>query len=484
MMWKSVCLASAAGLAALMSEATAQTPPRTVPPSTAPERPAAAAKPKQPSAALPDAEYEAARTAFESLPETTRKAVQDALVWTGDYNAVTAGTYGRRTYDGILAWQKRSGGEPSGILSARERAALDAGGEAVRKAMQFTILPDRASGAVIGVPERLLSKRSAQKGGTRWQSIDGRMTLDTKSFPAGETDLDTLFERATAVTPERRVTYKLKRPDFVVVTAETGAGRSYIRYASGPAGIRGFAIGYDKAMAGEAERLVIAVANSFLPFPEEVSAGAPTLATAPVPPIGTALPGFTARPAATGLAVATGRVLTTAAALESCANPQVGGLPLRQVNRDASGALALLALERGPQSGQPFRMPQIRTEVLASGEALFVLSSETRGAASVAPAIAGMGAVQAPLQPGAGGAPVLDRAGRLVGLVARYPNAPRLIAGVAPPTRYVTVPGAAIAAFLAEIGIPTAVSDRGGTGTLGSSAAPVIGAIVAIDCRS
>lgn len=477
-----VCLMSVAGVAVFMSAATAQTPPKIAPPSTAQERPAA--KPKPPAAAQSDAEYEAARVAFESLPETTRKAVQDALVWTGDYNAVTAGTFGRRTFEGILAWQKRSGGEPSGILSARERAALDAGGDAVRKAAQFTILPDRASGAVIGVPERLLSKRSTLKGGTRWQSVDGRMTLETKSFPGGETDLDTLFERATAATPERRVTYKLKRPEFMVVTAETGNGRSYIRYGTGPAGIRGFTIGYDKAIAGEAERLVIAIANSFLPFPEEISAGTPMPAAAPVPSLAAASPVLGGRPAATGLAVATGRVLTATSALESCANPQFGGLPLRQINRDTSGALALLALENVTQSGLPFRMPPIRTDSPPSGEALFVLSSESRGAASVAPAIAGIGAVQAPLQPGAGGAPVLDRAGRLVGLVARFPNAPRLVAGVAPPTRYATVPGAAIAAFLAEIGVPTSVSSLGGTATLGSAVAPVIGAIVAIECRS
>ncbi len=69
--------------------------------------------------------------------------------------------------------------------------------------------------------------------------------------------------------PGRKVTYKLKKPDFIVITAETAGGRSYIRYAEGPQGIRGFTLGYDRALAGSVERLVIAVANSFMPFPEE-----------------------------------------------------------------------------------------------------------------------------------------------------------------------------------------------------------------------
>ena len=478
-MWKPGRLVLLVGLAALVSEAEAQVPERATP-----ERPAATAKPKPAAPPAPDAGYDAAQVAFEALPETTRRAVQDALVWTGDYNAVTAGTFGRRTYDGILAWQKRSGGEPSGILSARERSALDAGGEAVRKAMQFTIRPDQASGTVVGVPERVLSKKSAQKGGTRWQSADGRMTLDTKSFAAGETDLETLFDRATAPAADRRITYKLKKPDFVVITGETGAGRSYIRYAAGPTGIRGFTIGYDKSMAAEAERLVIAIANSFMPFPEESPLGRPNSEPTRATPSAPALPGNLAGPIATGLAVASGRVLTAAAALESCPNPQIGGLPLRQVNRDASGALVMLALETGAQPGKPFSMLPIRTDAPASGESLIVLGAESKGPASVAPAIAGSGAVQAPLQPGAGGAPVLDRAGRLVGIVARFPSAPRLVAGVMPPTRYTMIPGAAVAAFLADVGVPTTISDRGGSATLGSAAAPVIGSVVAIECRS
>lgn len=81
--------------------------------------------------------------------------------------------------------------------------------------------PDPASGAVLGVPERVLPKRTSQPGGTRWQSADGRITLETKSYPPGETGLEAIFARITAPTPERRVSYKLLRPDFLVVTAET-----------------------------------------------------------------------------------------------------------------------------------------------------------------------------------------------------------------------------------------------------------------------
>ncbi len=47
--------------------------------------------PPSPAAPKPaDPAFEAARAAFEPLPEAERKALQDALVWTGDFNGVTS----------------------------------------------------------------------------------------------------------------------------------------------------------------------------------------------------------------------------------------------------------------------------------------------------------------------------------------------------------------------------------------------------------
>lgn len=171
-------------------------------------------------------------------------------------------------------------------------------------------------------------------------------------------------------------------------------------------------------------------------------------------------------------------MLTAASALESCAAPRIDGAVARIERRDASGSLALLSTEGLPGGSAP----PLRTEPVGEGEVLLVLGAQAKGAPSVAPASAGAEGVYAPLQPGAAGAPVLDRSGRLVGLVARFPTALRLIAGVMPPTRYALVPGKAVAAFLAEGGLP-AGADRGKAATtLGGAAAPALGAVVAITC--
>lgn len=469
-----LALLLAAGLGAPASaQAPMQAPLQAPLPKPAPKAPAAASAPADPA-------FEAARAAFEALPEAERKALQDALVWTGDYNSVLAGTFGRRTFEALNAFQGRNGGGDP--LAPPVRAKILAAGEAARKAARFTAKADPATGAVLGVPERLLAKRSPLPGplpaGTRWQSADGRVTLESRAFPPGAADLDGLFERATAPMPERKVTYKLKRPDFIVVTAETPGGRSYVRYAAGAAGVRGFALGYDRALAGEVDRLVIAIANSFVPFPDAAPAPAPSAASTPVPP-----PAAAARPApaaariaGTGLVVAPNRVLTAAAIGEGCA-PRIGGAAAKVLRSDPASGLAILEA-----SGLPAPVPlAARTEPLAAEESLVVLAAGAEGVA-VAPGTAGPGGLVAPLQPGAAGAPVFDRAGRLAGLVARYPTAPRLVAGVVPPLAVPLAAGAAVADVLGAAGIAPRDAGKGGAMSLGAVAGAVRPAVVAVSC--
>ncbi|MGT2479895.1 trypsin-like peptidase domain-containing protein [Methylobacterium oryzae CBMB20] len=405
----------------------------------APPRPGAKEPPVAATAA--DPAFEAAKAAFEALPEAERRAIQDALVWTGDFNAVVSGAFGRRTFEALAAYRARTGGADP--LDPRGRAALLAAGAAARTAARFRVAADPVTGAVIGVPERLLAKRTALPAGTRWQSQDGRVTLETRAFPPGGETLDALYERATAPLPNRKVTYKLRRPDTLVVTAETEAGLSYTRYNAGPQGVRGFLIGYDRASAPEVNRLMIAVANAFDPFPAPApppmtEAAAPA-ARAPVsqPP---ALP---APAAGTGLAVAPGRVLTAASVLEGCAAPRIGGAPARILASDPSG----LALLEAPAAPAPVRPPP-RTEPVTDADGLIALAPGGEDV-SAAPVSAVSEGVVGPLQPGSAGAPVLDRSGRIIGLVARYPTRPRLVAGVVPPLRVPLVPAAAVSAFLA-----------------------------------
>ena len=52
-----------------------------------------------------DAAMAGQKAAFMGLPEATRKAAQEALVWLGLYVGVNDGDFGKHTRDAIIAFQ-------------------------------------------------------------------------------------------------------------------------------------------------------------------------------------------------------------------------------------------------------------------------------------------------------------------------------------------------------------------------------------------
>lgn len=431
--------------------------------------------PAQTMQALPDPGYDAARGVFEALPQADRAAIQDALVWTGDYAAAADGSFGRRTFEAIQSWQRRARQPVTGVLDRAAVAALMTTATRAKAATGFAVMADAASGARIGIPQKLLPKRSPnQIGGTRYQSADGRVTLDTRSQPGGAEDLRGLYERNLSIqTAGRSITYRLARPDFFVIAGETAGGRFYSRYAHEGGAIRGFSIGYDKALAAEFDRLTIAIANSFQPF----GAAAPQpglMAETPTPPARPPLiPVAPTRGSSlTGLSVAPRRVLTAAAALPSCPEPRIDGAPARIVSTGKGVAVLEPA---GSRQTVPLRFAG--AEPGGTGTVAFYAANEG-GRAVVTPAefVPG-GRLVAPLQDGAAGAVVLDGTGAVAGIVGSVAAGRRSVAGLVPPAAYPFV----TAATLQEA---AGASAPAGTGEAGarSPAAAIIPALVRIDC--
>jgi peptidoglycan hydrolase-like protein with peptidoglycan-binding domain len=220
------------------------------------------------SAAQPDPAFEAARLAFEALPEPERRAIQDALVWTGDHVGVVSGAFGRRTFEAIAAYQKRLRLTADGILPPKPRADLLAAAQRAKDAVGFKPNRDARAGVEIGVPEKLL--RSGKRTQRR-HALAERRRPDHPRHPRptrrGSGPRRPLRADLAIQAPDRKVLYKVQRPDFFVVGGETATGKFYTRAAVGPGGIRGFSLGYDKELAKDLDRAVIAVANSFVPFP-------------------------------------------------------------------------------------------------------------------------------------------------------------------------------------------------------------------------
>src|SRR5271170_1939838 len=391
------------------------------------------AQPPPTPASSADAALAAQQAAFLALPESTRKAAQDALVWLGFYNGVVDGDFGRRTRDAILAFQASARAPADGALSALELQALLASAQKARDAVLFQIVSDAKSGARIGAPALLLNARSGVR-------------LEFAS--SADADLSALYARLTAVTPARKIAYKAIKPDaFFVVSGQDGALNFYTRFdknaAAGPS-IRGFTFAYPSSQAARLDRAALAVANSFEPFPQLATTPADSAATgaAVAPGSGSAPPAPNPAPAATALVVAPGRARTALKA-DDCPNPTVDGKPVRVERTDAATNLAMIAGDFGT-NGEPPRFGAPGPDVVVLGFA------GPRLAASPASLSGGEArpVIVAAVEASGGGGPVFDRRGALVGLVAPIEGVPKRVAGVALAAPHAVIAPDAIRAFL------------------------------------
>ncbi len=287
----------------------------------------------------------AAQAAFERLDEAERKAIQNDLIWSGDFNGVAGGEFGRRTFDAIRAFERRVQAAEDGILSPPERARLKQAADQARAGLRFATVTDQATGIAIGMPQSILTQRVAVDGGVVYRRQDGQVSLLLQRLPPQP--IAELFERLRQDGPNRKVTYRLQRPDWFVLSGDEGA-RKRVAQGASPAPLH---LPLSAAESREMDRLMIAIANTFDPFPGTAVANAPPrppqqpgAAPQTPPPL---VRSTEARHAVSGVVVAPGKVLTSAAALKSCGEPAIGGQAVAA--GAGQGELTILSVATGQQ---------------------------------------------------------------------------------------------------------------------------------------
>jgi len=408
-----------------------------------------------------DAAMAAQKAAFLALPEASRKAAQDALVWLGLYVGVNDGDFGKRTRDAILAFQASLKAPADGTLSAPELKALLAAAQKARDAAGFQVVSDPKTGAKIGAPLKLLSRLPGAR-------LDFTANADA--------DLAALYARLSAATPTRKIAYKAIKPDaFFVVSGQDGPVKFYTRFdksatATATPPLRGFTFAYPASQTAALDRIAIAIANSFEPFPESAgapaaNAGAPS-ASSPTPP--------PAQPAATALVVAPGKALTALKA-DDCPHPTVAGKPVRIERADATTGLAILTGDFASTGGAPWLgLPAQDLVVLGFDGSRLAASSASFTGGEAAPV------VTAAVDKGASGGPVFDRRGALVGLVAPIAGDPKRVAGLALAAPHPLIAPDALRTFL---GASEPASEGAASLSAGDIAARERKALVAVFCQ-
>jgi peptidoglycan hydrolase-like protein with peptidoglycan-binding domain len=384
-----------------------------------------------------DVAMAAQKAAFLALPEATRKAAQEALVWLGLYVGVNDGDFGKRTRDAILAFQGNVKAPADGTLSPPFLKALLAAGQKAREAAGFQVMSDPKSGAKIGAPLKLLSARAGAR-------------LDFAS--SADADLSALYARLSAATPTRKIAYKAIKPDaFFVVSGQDGASKFYTRFDKNPNAnppLRGFTFTYPASLSATLDRVAIAIANSFEPFPE--SAAAPGASGAAPPASSAAAPPAVPQPAATALVVARGEALTALKA-NDCSNPTVAGKPVRIERADAATSLTMLTGDFAANGEAP------RLGALAQDLVILAFAGQRLAASPASFAGEARPVVTAAVERSASGGPVFDRSGALVGLVAPIAGEPKRVAGLALAAPHAVIASEAVRAFLGS-GEPTSGS--------------------------
>ncbi len=367
----------------------------------------AGAAPRRPAqASAPDP----VAASYAAMPEADRIAIQDDLVWTGDYNGVVNGDFNSRAVAGVKTFQKRRGGKDTGVLNPPERTALSRAAKQRRAAAGWQIIVEPMTGVRLGIPAKLVGAAVRAATGSRWASAHGEVQIETFKMPPGTT-LQAAYDAQRKEPAQRKPSYNVLRPDFFVVTGLQGLKKFYVRAQEKDGGIRGFSILYDQAMEGTFDPIVIAMSNVFAAAPSAASAaGAP----------------MTHRKVEYGTAVVldrAGHLATSRQVTEECQTITVSGVgPAVVASAEKDGGLAVLRVY-GVRGLQPILLSNAVNDgpLNLRGIADPSMQNGADATTTVAATAAGPALVPTPL-PGFAGAAALDREGKLTGIVDLRPQ--------------------------------------------------------------
>ena len=349
---------------------------------------------------------------------------------------------------------KRDKDSDSDLLATQERGSLAAAANFPGEAVGWRLIEDPATGAYVGLPEKLVPHAGASRTGSRWTSAQGQIQIET--FRLTEAALPALFEDEKKAS-RRQVTSSALKPESFAIVGIQGLKNFVVRADARGSEVRGVSILYDQATEGIMGRVAIAIANAFAGFPDPNA----------VPP-----PGMR-RMVEYGTAIVVssgGDLLAPGHVTDECQAITVPGLGhAERVAEDKTNDLALIRLYgarnlvaatlagdsgQGGQGGQGGQAGELTLVGVADPFAQAGDSAVTSAAAR----LTAQGVEPVP-KPGFSGAAALDASGRFAGMVDLKPS---VIAGSGSAGREATlVPAAAIRAFLQARGISLAVPAAG-----------------------
>ena len=309
-------------------------------------------------------------------------------------------------------------------------------------AVGWRLVEDPATGARLGVPEKLVPHVSASRSGSRWTSTQGQIQVET--FRLTEAALPALFNEEKKAA-HRQIASSALKPDSFSIAGVQGLKNFIVRADSRGSEVRGVTILYDQATEGTMSPVSVAIANAFTGFPDP---------NAPPPP-------GLRRMVEYGSAIVVGSdgdLIAPAHAVEDCEAitvPPFGHAA--RIAEDKTDGLALLRLY-GARNLAPAALADDSVQpgdVTLVGVADPLAQAGEAAATSAAARLTAQGIEPAP-KPGFAGAAVVDSQGRVVGMADLKTIA--VAGGGAAGQSATLVPSAAIRAFLQAQHVPLATT--------------------------
>jgi peptidoglycan hydrolase-like protein with peptidoglycan-binding domain len=386
----------------------------------------------------------AAMAAYAAMPEAERLAIQADLAWVDAYEGGAGGDFDDKTIAAVRTFQSRNSGKATGILTAQERDLLATAAKSREDNVGWRVIEDTATGARLGVPEKLAPRADATRLGSRFTSAQGQVRIET--FRLAEGSLPALFEEEKK-SSKREVHGSTLKPQSFVISGVQGLKNFIVRAEASGSEVRGVTVLYDQATEGIMGPVAVAIADSFAGFPDPNAAPPGIKRTVDY---------------ATAIVVgAAGDLIAPAAATDACHSITVAGLgSAERVAADATAGIALLRvygvrdLVAVPLAGAAAKdgdvtLLGIPDPIAQAGGAAVTTVTARLSAPTIEPAP----------PPGFAGAAVMDAQGHFLGVLGMKPLA---VAGNVPAGRQATlISSDSVRAWLSARGVePAAAADR------------------------
>ncbi|MEL6645715.1 MAG: serine protease [Pseudomonadota bacterium] len=409
-----------------------------------------------------------ARATERALGPEQRFQIQQALQWAGYYTSTIDGLFGPGTRRSMAAWQTAQGFEPTGVLTTGQRADLVGAYLEARRNLGLELVTDFDAGIEIELPTALVTFDRYEAPFAHYTSADDSgvevllisQTGDSTAMAA----LYAILQTLEIMPPDGR--RNLNRRGFTI------EGESTRRYGFAEVGLRdgvikGFILAWP---ADDVEHRVLALGamrETFNPLAGAVLPDDIGLSQDQRPDLVSGLEIRTPEFTRSGAYIdAGGGVLTAAAGLDACGRITIGEDAVADIAAADPGLG--IALLRPQTTHAPLgtlqladTAPRLKSEIAVAGYSYGGLLGAPTLSYGTLEDVRGLDGdttrdrLSVAVQPGDAGGPVVDPDGTLLGILLPPPgDGQRTL----PADVQLSVDATALAPFLAENGVPEAVS--------------------------